>query len=149
MDLILLQKIANLGNIGDRVKVKSGYGRNYLLPQGKATLANAENIAKFESRRAELEKAAHGQLAAAQARAAKLEGVKLSLSAKAGGEGKLFGSVGTADITEALVKAGHEIERSEVRLPNGPIRQAGDHVVQLHLHSDVTVEVPVVVVPEE
>lgn len=149
MDLILLQKVANLGNIGDHVKVKSGYGRNYLLPQGKATLANAENIAKFESRRAELEKAAHDELSAAQARAAKLEGVKLSLTAKAGGEGKLFGSVGTADITEALNKAGHQIERSEVRLPNGPIRQAGDHLVQLHLHTDITIEVPVVIVPEE
>ncbi|NLG77792.1 MAG: 50S ribosomal protein L9 [Xanthomonadaceae bacterium] len=149
MELILLQKVANLGNIGDRVKVKSGYGRNYLLPQGKATVATPENIAKFEARRAELEKAAQQELNNAQARAAKLEGVKLTLSAKAGGEGKLFGSIGTTDITEALNKAGHEIERSEVRLPHGPIRQAGDHVVHLHLHTDVTVELPVVIVPEE
>ncbi len=149
MELILLQKVANLGNIGDRVKVKSGYGRNYLLPQGKATVATAENIAKFEARRAELEKAAQQELSNAQARAAKLEGVKLSLSAKSGGEGKLFGSVGTTDITEALNKAGHKIERSEVRLPHGPIRQAGDHVVHIHLHTDVTVELPVVIVPEE
>ncbi len=149
MELILLQKVANLGNIGDRVKVKSGYGRNYLLPQGKATVATPENIAKFEARRAELEKAAQQELSNAQARAAKLEGVKLSLSAKAGGEGKLFGSVGTTDITEALNKAGHKVERSEVRLPHGPIRQAGDHIVHLHLHTDVTIELPVVVVPEE
>jgi large subunit ribosomal protein L9 len=149
MELILLQKVANLGNIGDRVKVKSGYGRNFLLPQGKATLATADNIAKFEARRAELEKVAQEELKGAQARAAKLEGVKLSLTAKAGGEGKLFGSVGTADITEALNKAGHKIERSEVRLPQGPIRQAGEHIVQLHLHTDVTVELPVVIVPEE
>ncbi len=149
MELILLQKVANLGNIGDRVKVKSGYGRNYLLPQGKATVATPENIAKFEARRAELEKVAQQELSDAQARAAKLEGVKLSLSAKAGGEGKLFGSVGTTDITEALNKAGHKVERSEVRLPHGPIRQAGDHIVHLHLHTDVTIELPVVVVPEE
>jgi len=149
MELILLEKIANLGNIGDRVKVKSGYGRNYLLPQGKATLATPENIAKFEARRAEIEKAAQEQLQNAQARAAKLEGVKISLTAKAGGEGKLFGSIGTADITEALNNAGHKIERSEVRLPHGPIRQAGEHIVHLHLHTDVTVELPIVIVPEE
>ena len=149
MELILLQKVANLGNIGDRVKVKSGYGRNFLLPQGKATLATADNIAKFEARRAELEKSAQDEMKSAQSRAAKLQGVKLSLTAKAGGEGKLFGSVGTSDITEALNKAGHKIERAEVRLPHGPIRQAGDHIVHLHLHTDVTVELQVVVVPEE
>jgi large subunit ribosomal protein L9 len=149
MELILLQKVANLGNIGDRVKVKSGYGRNYLLPQGKATVATPENIAKFEARRAELEQAAQEALENAQARAAKLEGFKVQLSAKAGGEGKLFGSIGTSDITEALTKAGYEIERSEVRLPHGPIRQAGEHVVHLQLHTDVLVELPVVIVPEE
>ena len=135
MEIILLQKVANLGNIGDRVKVKPGYGRNFLLPQGKATLATADNIAKFEARRAELEKAAGDELSKAQARAAKLQGFKLSLTAKAGGEGKLFGSVGTSDIAEATSKAGFEVERSEVRLPHGPIRQAGEHVVQLHLHT--------------
>jgi large subunit ribosomal protein L9 len=149
MELILLQKVANLGNIGDRVKVKSGYGRNFLLPQGKATVATADNIAKFEARRAELEKAAQDELKGAQARAAKLENYKLSLSAKAGGEGKLFGSIGTSDIAEALNKAGHKIERAEVRLPQGPIRQAGEHSVQLHLHTDVTIDLAVVVVPEE
>src|ERR1041384_89176 len=126
MDVILLTKVASLGNIGDRVKVKSGYGRNFLLPQGKATLATADNIAKFEARRSELEKAAGDELAKAQTRAKKLEGFKLSLTAKAGGEGKLFGSVGTSDIAEATRKAGYDVERSEVRLPHVPLRQAGD-----------------------
>src|SRR5690606_9574767 len=149
MEWILLQKVANVGNIGDRVNVKPGYGRNYLLPQGKAALATPENIAKFEARRAELEKLAQEQLQAAQARAAKLEGFKLTISAKAGGEGKLFGSIGTTDISEALQKAGHEVERSEIRLPNGPLRQVGEHVVQLHLHTDVKVDLTVVVVPED
>jgi large subunit ribosomal protein L9 len=149
MEIILVQKVANLGNIGDRVKVKSGYGRNFLLPQGKATLATAENIAKFEARRSEFEKAAKEELGGAQGRAAKLEGVKLTLSAKAGGEGKLFGSVGTTDIAEALRKAGHQVERSEVRMPNGPIRQTGEHIVNLHLHSDVNVDLTVIVAGEE
>jgi large subunit ribosomal protein L9 len=149
MEIILMQKVANLGNIGDKVKVKAGYGRNYLLPQGKATLATPENVAKFEARRAEFEKAAKEELASAQARAAKLEGFKLSLTAKAGGEGKLFGSVGNSDIVEGLRKAGHTVERAEVRMPNGPIRQAGEHVVQLHLHTDVNVDLPVVIIGEE
>lgn len=149
MEIILLQKVANLGNIGDRVKVKPGYGRNFLLPQGKATLATPDNVAKFEARRSELEKTAHHELSGAQARASKLAGFKLTITAKAGGEGKLFGSVGTSDIAEACRKAGHEIERSEVRLPHGPIRQAGEHIVHLHLHTDVTVDLPVVIVAEE
>ena len=108
-----------------------------------------DNIAKFESRRAEIEKAAKAELAAAEARASKLEGFKLTLTAKAGGEGKLFGSIGTTDIAEGVKKAGHKIERSEVRLPNGPIRQAGEHVVQIHLHTDLTIELPVTIVGEE
>jgi large subunit ribosomal protein L9 len=149
MDIILLQKVANLGNIGDRVKVKSGYGRNFLLPKGKATLATPENVAKFEARRAEFEKTARVELESAQARAKKLEGFKLTLTAKAGGEGKLFGSIGTSDVAEGLKKAGVEIERSEVRLPHGPIRLAGEHTVQVHLHTDVTVDVPIVIVGEE
>jgi large subunit ribosomal protein L9 len=149
MEIILLQKVANLGNIGDRVKVKSGYARNFLLPKGKATLATPENIAKFEAQRAELERKAQAELESAQARAKKLEGFKLTLTAKAGGEGKLFGSIGTADIADGIKRAGHDIERSEVRLPNGPIRVAGEHVVQLHLHTDVTVDLSVVVVGEE
>jgi large subunit ribosomal protein L9 len=149
MDIILLQKVANLGNIGDRVKVKSGYGRNFLLPKGKATLATAENVAKFEARRAEFEKTARVELESAQSRAKKLEGFKLTLTAKAGGEGKLFGSIGTSDVAEGLKKAGVEIERSEVRLPHGPIRLAGEHTVQVHLHTDVTVDLQVVIVGEE
>src|SRR5688572_19453174 len=123
MDVILLQKVANLGNIGDRVKVKPGYGRNFLLPQGKAALATADNLKKFESRRAELEKAAREELGGAQGRAAKLEGFKLTITAKAGGEGKLFGSIGTSDIAEACQKAGHDIERSEVQIGRASCRE--------------------------
>src|SRR5690242_7754086 len=149
MDVILLQKVANLGNIGDRVKVKSGYGRNFLLPKGKATLATAENVAKIEARRAELEKQAQEELAAAQARAAKLEGFKLAITAKAGTEGKLFGSIGNADVIEALGKQGHKLTRAEVRLPNGPIRHVGEHTAHLQLHADVLIEVPVTVTAEE
>jgi large subunit ribosomal protein L9 len=149
MEVILLQKIANLGDIGDRVQVKPGFGRNYLLPGGKATLATPENIAKFESRRAELEAKAASDLTSAKARAAALEGFKLSLTAKAGSEGKLFGSIGTADIAEACQKAGHAIERAEVRLPGGPIRAVGEHVISLHLHSDIDIPVPLTIVAEE
>lgn len=149
MDVILLEKVANLGNIGERVKVKSGYGRNFLLPQGKATMATADNIAKFEARRAELEKQANEKLAEAQARAKKLEGFKLTLSAKAGSEGKLFGSVGTSDIAEGATRFGQSMSRAEVRLPNGPIRTAGDHVVQVQLHTDIVVELPVTILPQD
>ena len=149
MEVILLQKIANLGDIGDRVKVKPGFGRNFLLPGGKATLATPENVARFESRRAELEAKAASEFSSAQARAARLEGFTLSITAKAGNEGKLFGSIGTSDIAEACQKAGHEIERSEVRLPGGPIRMVGEHVIALHLHSDIDVQVPLTVVAEE
>ena len=149
MEVILLQKIANLGDIGDRVKVKPGYGRNYLLPGGKATLATAENIAKFQTRRAELEAKAAAELSSAKSRAAALEGFKLSIAAKAGSEGKLFGSIGTADIAEACLKAGHAIERAEVRLPGGPIRMVGEHVISLHLHSDIDIPVPLTVIAEE
>jgi large subunit ribosomal protein L9 len=131
------------------VKVKPGFGRNYLLPGGKATLATPENIAKFESRRAELEAKASADLASAKTRAAALEGLKLSITAKAGNEGKLFGSIGTADVAEACQRAGHAVERSEVRLPGGPIRTVGEHVVSLHLHGDVDVPVTLTVVAEE
>jgi large subunit ribosomal protein L9 len=149
MEVILLQKIANLGEIGDRVKVKPGYGRNFLLPGGKATLATAENIKKFESRRAELEAKASADLASAKTRAAALEGFTLSIAAKAGSEGKLFGSIGTSDIAEACLKAGQKIERAEVRLPGGPIRMVGEHVITLHLHGDIDVQVPLTVIAEE
>jgi len=149
MEVILLQKIANLGDIGDRVRVKPGFGRNYLLPGGKATLATAANIAKFEARRAELEVRAATDLTAAKTRAAALEGFKLTLTAKAGSEGKLFGSIGTSDIAEACSAAGHKIERAEVRLPGGPIRAVGEHLITLHLHSDIDIEVPLTVIAEE
>ena len=149
MELILLQKVANLGNIGDRVKVKSGYGRNFLLPKGKATLATAENVARFEARRAELERVANEELYRAQQRAAAIKDFKLTIIAKAGSEGKLFGSVGTADIAEAATAAGHAVARSEVRLPGGPLRAVGEHQVQLHLHADVEVELPVIIVAED
>jgi large subunit ribosomal protein L9 len=149
MQVILLQKVANLGNIGDRVKVRSGYGRNFLLPQGKATLATPENVARFEARRAELEAAAREHLTSATDRAAAMKDFKLTIHAKAGTEGKLFGSIGTADIAEACTKAGFQVERSEVRLPSGPLRTLGEHSVSLHLHADIDVPLAVTIVPEE
>ena len=149
MEVILLQKVANLGKIGERVKVRSGFGRNYLLPEGKATLATPENIARFEARRAELEKAAREQLASAEERATALKDFKLTITAKAGTEGKLFGSIGTADIAEACTAQGIKIERSEVRLPTGPLRMVGEHSVSLHLHADIDVPVNVSIVAEE
>lgn len=149
MDVILLEKVENLGGIGDRVKVRSGYGRNFLLPKGKAKLATPENVQALEAMRADLEAKAADDLAAAQARAAKLEDLHLSITAKAGTEGKLFGSVGTIDIAEACTAAGVDVERSEVRLADGPIRLAGEHQIELHLHSDVTVPVMLTIVPEE
>ena len=149
MDVILLQKVANLGNIGDRVKVRSGFGRNYLLPEGKATLATPDNVARFEARRAELEKLAREQLSSAEERAAAMKDFKLLITAKAGTEGKLFGSIGTADIAEACTRAGFKVERSEVRLPQGPLRMVGEHSVSLHLHADIDVQVVVSIVAEE
>jgi large subunit ribosomal protein L9 len=149
MDVILLQKVANLGNIGDRVKVRSGYGRNFLLPKGRATLATADNVARFEARREELEKLAREQLSSAGERGTALKDYKLTITAKAGTEGKLFGSIGTSDVAEALTKAGFKIERSEVRMPNGPLRMVGDHSVGLHLHADVDIPLAVLIVAEE
>jgi large subunit ribosomal protein L9 len=149
MDVILLTKVANLGTIGDRVKVKSGYGRNFLLPKGKATLATPENVKKFEARRAELEKAAREQFQDAESRAAAFKDFKLQISAKAGTEGKLFGSIGTADIAEAATNAGHKVARAEVRLPTGPLRTVGEHTITLHLHTDIDVQLPVVITAED
>ena len=149
MEVILLQKVENLGNLGDKVKVKPGYGRNFLIPQGKAKAATPQNIAEFEQRRAELEKESADHLTRANARKAELEGKSVTITAKAGQEGKLFGSVGTVDIAEAFTSAGMDVERKEVRMPEGPIRAAGEHQVELHLHSDVNVEVTVVVVAED
>ena len=149
MEIILLQKVANLGNIGDRVKVRSGYGRNYLLPHGKATLATPDNVKRFEARREELEKAAREHLTSATERAAALKDFKLTIIAKAGTEGKLFGSIGTSDVAEALSRQGFKVERSEVRMPNGPLRMVGEHSVGLHLHADIDVALTVLIVAEE
>ena len=149
MDVILLTKVANLGNIGDRVKVKSGYGRNFLLPKGKATLATPDNVKKFEARRTELEKIARDQFQDAESRAAAFKDFKVAITAKAGNEGKLFGSIGTADIAEACTAQGHKLARAEVRLPTGPLRTVGDHMITLHLHTDIDVQLPVVITAEE
>jgi large subunit ribosomal protein L9 len=146
MEVILLEKVENLGNIGDQVNVKSGYGRNFLLPKGKATLATAENIAIFDARRAELEAKQAEELAAAQARADKLEGLSLSVTVKSGPEGKLYGSLGTIDIVEAVGAEGIEIDRSEVRLPDGPLRAVGEFDIEIHLHTDLNVAIRVTVV---
>jgi large subunit ribosomal protein L9 len=148
MEVILLEKVNNVGAIGDRVKVKSGFARNFLIPQGKATLATAANIAKFEVRRTELEAKASAELGAAQQRAKKLEGQVVRIKAQSGAEGKLFGSVGTVDIAEAASKFA-PIERSEVRLHEGPLRVVGEHKVELHLHTDVNVELTVIVESDE
>ena len=149
MEIILLEKIDNVGVIGDKVDVKPGYARNYLIPQGKATLATPENIARFEARRAEIEAKAHTELEAAQARAGQLEGQVIKVTANAGPEGKLFGSVGTPDIAEACEQIGLEVERSEIRLSDGPLRAVGEHQIELHLHADVNVAMTVVVEAQE
>jgi large subunit ribosomal protein L9 len=147
MEVILLEKVGGLGNLGDKVKVKSGYGRNYLIPYGKAASATAENVAQFEARRAELEKSAADRRAEADARAAKLAGLKITIPANAGEEGKLFGSVGTRDVAEAVTAAGVAVAKSEVRMPNGVIRTIGEFEIELQLHSDVSSTITVAVVP--
>jgi large subunit ribosomal protein L9 len=149
MNVILLDNIENLGGIGDLVTVKAGYGRNYLLPQGKAALATKENIADFEKRRAELEKAAAEELTAAKAREELIQGMQLVITANVGAEGKLFGSVGPIDIVEAFSKVGVEVARSEIRMPEGPIHEVGEYAIGVHLHTDINVEVGVNVVAEE
>lgn len=149
MDIILLEKIDNLGGIGEHVKVKPGYARNYLIPKGKATVATRENLAKFEQIRADLEAKAAEEVAAAHARAKKLEGQVVRIKAQAGSEGKLFGSVGPMDIAAACEELGAPVERSEVRLPEGPIRVVGEYQVDLHLHTDVNVPLTVVVESNE
>lgn len=148
MEVILLEKIDNLGSIGDRVKVRSGYGRNYLLPKGKAALATPGNIAVFEARRVELEEKQADERAAARARSTRIQELTLQLQAKAGLEGKLFGSIGTIDIAGACVAAGVPVERSEVRLPDGPIRVLGEYEIEIHLHADVNVKIRVEVVAD-
>lgn len=148
MELILLQKVRNLGNLGDKVTVKPGYGRNYLLPQGKAVRVNAANLAAFEQRRAEYEAKANTLLSDAEARKARLAGVAVTIAAHASAEGKLFGSVGPRDIAEALTAAGIPVEKAEVVMGEGPLRNIGEHEVSVHLHADIDAKVKVIVVPE-
>lgn len=149
MNVILLDNVENLGSIGDLVKVKPGYGRNYLLPQGKAALATPENMKAIEARRAELEKAAAEELATARKRAETIRGMELVISANAGSEDKLFGSVGPIDITEAFAAVQVEVERAEIRMPDGPIHELGEFEIGVHLHPEVDVEVTVRVVAAE
>lgn len=145
MDLILLQKVKNLGVLGDKVKVRPGYGRNYLVPQGKAVPATADNVAQFEQRRAEFEAKANQVLSGAEARKASLEGASVTISANASPEGKLFGSVGPRDVAEAFTAAGKPLEKSEVVMGEGPLRHIGEFEVQVHLHADVHTTVKVVI----
>ncbi|GAW85973.1 large subunit ribosomal protein L9 [Bathymodiolus platifrons methanotrophic gill symbiont] len=149
MEVILLEKVVNLGNLGDKVNVKSGFARNFLVPQRKAVMATKEKIAEFESRRAELERAAAEKLSAAQKRADALAKVEVVIAHKAGEEGKLFGSVGTVDIADAITAAGAAVDKSEIRLPEGIIRQIGEYNIDVNLHADVTVAVNVQVVAED
>ena len=148
MEVILKQDVTGLGYKNDTVKVKPGYGRNYLIPTGKAVPANAANIATFEAKRAEYEAKANATLAAAEARKAALEGASVTIHANASTEGKLFGSVGTRDVAEAFTKAGHKLEKSEVIMGEGAIRRTGEFDVVVHLHADVEVKVKVIVAPE-
>jgi large subunit ribosomal protein L9 len=148
MEVILLDKVGKLGNIGDKVSVKAGYGRNFLLPQGKAVAATAKNVADFEVRRAGLEAAAAAKKAEAEARAAKLAELSVTIAANAGDEGRLFGSIGTRDISDAITAAGVDVNKSEVRLPQGALREVGEYNIDVQLHSEVTQAVKLVVVSE-
>ena len=148
MEVILLEKIANLGNLGDKVTIKSGYGRNYLVPQGKAVAATAKKIAEFEARRAELEKAAAEKLSAAQKLGNELSKLQIVITHKAGDEGRLFGSVGTHNIAEAITAAGIAIEKQQIRLPHGAIRHIGDYPIDINLHSDVIVTLTIKIAAE-
>jgi len=149
MQVILLEKIDKLGSLGDLVDVKAGFARNFLLPQKKAEVANAANVEAFQARRAELEKQQAEALAAATARAEKLSGLAVNITSRSGTEGKLFGSVGTEEIRAAIEAAGVEVEKKEIRLPDGPLRTVGEHPIGLHLHADVDAEVTINVIGEE
>ncbi len=150
MDVILLEKVDNLGGLGDKVSVKPGYGRNYLIPSGKAVAATKENVEEFEKRRAELEKQAAEALAAAESRKEQMEALEsVTIARKAGDEGRLFGSVGTSDIAEAVTAAGVELAKREVRLPSGPFHTTGEFEVAVHLHSDVDAVVRIAIVAAE
>ena len=148
MEIILLEKIANLGNLGDKVSVKPGYGRNYLIPQGKAVPATSAKLAEFEQRRAELEKKAAEVTAAAEARAQAIADLSVTIAQKAGEEGRLYGSISTKDIADAATKAGVEVQKHEVRLPSGPIRHTGEYDISLQLHGDVAATLKLAVVAE-
>ena len=148
MEVILLERVANLGDLGDKVTVKSGYGRNYLMPQKKAVPATKENVASFEVRRVELQKVADEKLAECRARGAKISALEVTITAKAGDEGKLFGSITVRDIVDAVAAQGFELEKSEVRMPEGPIRDLGEHEVDIHLHTEVNVKLKVGVIAE-
>ena len=148
MKVILLDRVENLGAIGDLVSVKSGYGRNYLIPNGKAALATTQNIKELEKKKEELEKRAAEQLEAAKSRGELIKGMSLTISANVESEGKLYGSVGPVDIVEAFEKVGVSIERSEIRMPDGPIREVGESEISLHFHSDVDIPVTLIVVSE-
>ncbi|MBZ0126743.1 MAG: 50S ribosomal protein L9 [Rhodocyclaceae bacterium] len=148
MQVILMEKVVNLGNLGDVVKVRDGYARNFLIPQGKAKRVTPENLAEFEKRRAELERQQAEKLSAAQEQAAKLEGIMVQITRKAGVDGRLFGSVTNFDIAEALKALGHEVEKSDIRMPQGPLKMIGDTQLQIALHSDVLVNITVSVLGE-
>lgn len=148
MEVILLEKIGKLGNLGDKVTVKAGYGRNFLIPQGHAVPANAANVEKFEARRAELEAAAIEKLVAAQSRASELESKEVTIVSKAGDEGKLFGSIGTRDIADAITAAGSDVSKAEVRLPEGALRNVGEYDVTLQLHPEVSTAIKLTIVSE-
>jgi large subunit ribosomal protein L9 len=149
VDVILLKKVGGLGELGDKVAVRPGYGRNYLIPQGLAVSATRENLEAFEARRADLERAEADALAAAVSRQQRLEDLTVTIARKAGEEGRLFGSVGTADIAAAVTDAGVEVAKSEVRLPSGPLRAVGEYEVELHLHSDMDATVRIDIVPAD
>src|SRR5690606_15432459 len=149
MQVILLEKVVNLGNLGDVVKVNDGYARNFLIPQRKARRATAAAVAEFEVKRAELEKIAAEKLAAATAQGEKLAGQNLQISQKAGVDGRLFGSVTNGDIAQVLAQQGFDVEKSQIRLPNGPLKTTGDHTVSVALHTDVVIDVTIAVVGEQ
>ncbi len=149
MQVILLEKVANLGDLGAVVRVKDGYARNFLIPQRMARRATADAIAEFEARRAELEKAAAEKLAAAQAQGEKLAGLRVEISQKSGVDGRLFGSVTNHDIAEALGKQGYKVDKSQVRMPTGPLKTTGEHPLAVSLHTDVVVDITIVVVGEQ
>ncbi len=147
MELILLQRVKNLGKLGEKINVKPGYGRNFLIPQGKAVMATAKNLAAFEAKRAELERQENEALQTAQARAERLQALSVTLHAKCGDEGKLFGSIGPRDISEAITALGEVVEKTEVHMHNGPLRHIGEFSVDIQLHNDLVVQVPVNVLP--